>query len=159
MKKFMIAAALAAVVALPAMALAQGACANVAGKATLSPALTGTPNTGTGAFGFSGTNVGTCAGASVWSGITSTGTFLPGSSCSGNVHMGSTNGGANFQGVCVGSTCDGGAVLNHAMSYQLVFDAATVSNALANCPSAPVGSGKGITSASFIGAYESQAIH
>jgi hypothetical protein len=73
--------------------------------------------------------------------------------------MGKTNGGANFQGVCVGPTCDGGAVQAHQMAYQLVFDAATIQNAGANCPSAPVGSGKGITSASFLGAYESSAIH
>jgi hypothetical protein len=75
------------------------------------------------------------------------------------VHQGTTNGGAKFQGVCVGNTCDGGAVMGHAMSYQLVFDQATVQEALDKCDPEALAKDKdgGLTKASFFGAYESTA--
>jgi hypothetical protein len=152
-KMLMIAVAL---LALPVLAHAQGACVDVAGAASISPPLKVTP-VASGTFTFGSTAPGTCGGASVWNGITSSGTLME-PSCNGNVHKGTTNGGAAFQGVCVGNTCDGGSLApamggSHSMAYQLVFDAATVQAALAQCNAA------GLSTASFIGAYESQAVH
>jgi hypothetical protein len=57
----------------------------------------------------------------------------------------------NFQGLCVGSNCSGGAASIPGMAYSLFFDVPTIQNALAVCDAPPAGDGDSITSASFTG--------
>jgi hypothetical protein len=58
--------------------------------------------------------------------------------------------GGSFQGVCVGNGCVGSGP-SADVAYILAFSQATSEEALATCPSAPVGAGGGLTSASFSG--------
>jgi hypothetical protein len=153
------------------------------GKATITPNLTASPNSGTTNFFFTGP----CPGTPLH--VCSNGT-LADASCSGNVTAGqfklcptscdgTPTGGAGalecfhmnnatnpptkvidtptakgtFNGVCVGALCAGAG---SSVQYGLLFDQATTMAALKECPAPPVGSGKGIGTASFGGpiAYE-----
>lgn len=153
MKKFALGAAMSVILSLPAMALAvSGACVDTKGTSNINPPLHAVP-VSSATFTFGATNTPTCAGSQVWAGGHASGTLTE-PSCNGNVTQGKTDGGAvsgiSFQGVCVLATCDGVGVLGGQLAYELVFDAATVQDAVANCDPAKPGLGK----ASFTGAFQ-----
>lgn len=54
----------------------------------------------------------------------------------------------DFNGVCAGPNCSGAGPT---VAYVLVFDQATIENALADCPGDPAGSGQGLSDANFGG--------
>lgn len=144
MRKFVFVAALAAAIALPAMANAQGggAC-TFNGNATISPPIGSEPGTCTSASGcqqfqFGGSLGGPGCGSLSGNTQTSQGKFYGAFSCSGNVHGGVTSspvGTLSYNGVCAGALCTGVAYKQvGGFQYDLVFSAGTVMDAIDKCP-------------------------
>lgn len=162
MKRLLITGALLGLAAAPALAQSNGALCQVHGTATLTPGFTGSPAVETSGFHFDGTlhdcqqPAGIdCNGATVSADGTATG------NCPGDAHMGNATVTASptatgtcafyypIAGVCAGPSCTGGnpGPANGAL-YVLVFDQATIENALSVCsdPTPPH-----LTSATFDG--------
>lgn len=142
----------AVLVLVPALALAQGAgVCNFSGSATLPSNFGNTPQVQAN-FSFGGTLSHVAANSCAFPGGVQTTTGKLTGNCAGNVHNGTANipGGTSvtFAGVCAGADCDGIAVAPKPAGflYILVFDQATIENALEKCPTDT------FSSASFDGA-------
>lgn len=135
---FIFTTALAALVCLPGLASAQtaGAC-TFDGSASIPAGLGAAPKQNV-AFTFRGELADAGGGACGFPGLVNAVGEMVAGACGGNVHMGEATtpvGDVTFQGVCAGAMCDGVSVADAGgFAYVLVFDQATIMNAVEQCP-------------------------